>query len=556
MFFITTNKKKAGLIKEDYKQIYKYVSVYEYFNMSVITTSKSSKKMLIKSFEENTILIAGTIFNKDSFNETLINSYKDFNIFVEDLKSNAQKFFGHYVVIIIDAARKSVEVVTDRVGLINVYYTMSGEGNYISDDLLEIGKINNSKLYDQAVYEFLLTESNVGKESIFEDVFRLSFGKQLLLQNEVIKEKDIYDYRIETLSKEEYIKRIEYYFKCFNNFAGKISTDLSAGYDTRLINAIAYKTIEHFEGFNNKNINVDRGCDGEISKIMADRLDIKLHCFDANVARECGKDDYLTVLRETGALRDAKRSRRLGILLENKYKICDLAIGGYGGEVVRAKYNKYTGMIGFVANYYQGDEGEKICKFKDYSNKVMNELKEYRTPGVVDSEILQNWYYAVARMRIWGSGFIHLSLLYGDVVHPFMDWYLLNPLFGFKKEELCGAKLQLELINTFAPQLSDLPINAKMNTSVKNMTVKKNIENVLISNIMIKRVYYRCRNIIESFMLTDNMAEELLNYSNMDVKRISKKCGKRVAQRMQTIISACRYGEFPSKSLRLEKDMQ
>lgn len=60
-----------------------------------------------------------------------------------------------------------------------VYYTTSKEELYISDDLLEVGKRNNRNLYDQAVYEFLLTEANVGKESVFEKVFRLGFGKQL-----------------------------------------------------------------------------------------------------------------------------------------------------------------------------------------------------------------------------------------------------------------------------------------------------------------------------------------------------------------------------------------
>lgn len=547
MFFITTSREMAGLVKEDYKQVYKNVDAYEYFNTSVITASNLDKKILMKSFGENAIFIAGTIFDKDSFNEAFIDSYNDFNLFVKDLKSNTQIFFGHYVVIIIDAVRKSVEVITDRIGLINVYYAMSEEGNYISDDLLEVGKLTNSKLYDQAVYEFLLTEAPVGKESIFEDVWRLGFGKQLLLQNGVLKEKDIYDYRIEKLSKEEYIKRIESYFRCFNKYTGRISTDLSAGYDTRLINAIAYKTIEHFEGFNNINDH-DGGCDGEISKIMANRLGIKLNCADLNAARRCTREDYLSVLRETGALRDVKRSQRLAVLLENKYEICDLAIGGYGGEVIRAQYNKYAGMKGFVDRYYYGDIGVKICKFKDYSKKVMSELEEYKVADEVDSELLQNWYYAVSRMRIWGSGFIHVSLLYGDVVHPFMDWYLLNPLFGFKKEELHDAKLQRELINTFAPRLSDIPINARMNTPVKKVTVKDNIKSILKSNDMVRHISCRYRNIKESFALTDNMAEELLSDSNMDIKRISTKCGKTVAQRMQTIISAYRYGETPLES--------
>ena len=76
--------------------------------------------------------------------------------------------------------------------------------------------------------------------------------------------------------------------------------------------------------------------------------------------------------------------------------------------------------------------------------------------------MIQNWYYAAVQMRIWGSGYIQMSNLYGDVVHPFMDWYLMNPIFGFGLDEVKDAKLQQYVIDSFAPELKDVPINCHM----------------------------------------------------------------------------------------------
>lgn len=84
----------------------------------------------------------------------------------------------------------------------------------------------------------------------------------------------------------------------------------------------------------------------------------------------------------------------------------------------------------------------------------------------LNRELLPNWYYAVAKMRIWGSGCIHHALLYGDVVHPLMDWYLMHPIFGFDRTELRDAKLQMRLIELFAPELAGIDGRICGNTTV------------------------------------------------------------------------------------------
>ena len=73
-------------------------------------------------------------------------------------------------------------------GLINTYYANGDKDDYyISNDVLLVSKYSeNTLLYRQAVYEFVLLEANVGVETIFENVFRIKLGNELLLTNDMM----------------------------------------------------------------------------------------------------------------------------------------------------------------------------------------------------------------------------------------------------------------------------------------------------------------------------------------------------------------------------------
>ncbi len=544
VFAISTNKKQAEAIKNELENLYeKSADLYTFGEVHLVITAAYKNNYLMKTFNDGSIFILGTLFTSEGFHGQALDCYRDLSALISALKDEKQSFFGHYLVIAVYNKEDKIEIIPDKIGMINTYYSLDKNHDlYVSNDVLLISRQSkNYRICRQSLYEFLLTESNVGNKTIYSNIFRLAPGNELLLEQKQIVEKKIYDYKIEHLSKAEYMKRIEQYFSCFNNYKKKIAVDVSAGYDTRLILTIANKYIKNIEGFSSFNEH-DNGVDFEISQIIAQRMNIKLHFSKCTPTDELQKN-FERVLHGTSLLRDANRSVNMPDRLKEKYEIFDLALGGYGGEVIRAKYNKYSDIKDFIKDYYKGNEAEKICGFTNYQFNILEELKKYPVPFGMDQELLQNWYYVIAKMRIWGSGFIQMSSLYGDVVHPFMDWYLLNPIFGFSLQDLKNAKFQELLLHTYAPCLDDVPINRHMGEkpSLKEKVKKFCLENKCFQN-MGTPLYCFLRNIkeFEQYKPTDSL--EKLS-SNKEIKKILTKSGKRIRSRAKTVLQAYQYSK-------------
>lgn len=544
VFAISTNHKHAEAIKDELENLYeKRADLYNFGQVHLIITAAYKDNYLMKTFKEGSIFVLGTIFNFNGFHEQALELYDSFDGLISALKNEKQLFFGHYLIIAVFSQENKVEIIPDRIGMINTYYSATPNHEiYISNDILLVSRQSqNYKICRQALYEFLLTESNVGSKTIFSNIFRLKAGNELVLEQNQINEKIIYNYEIENLNTTEYLARIEEYFNCFNHYPQKLALDVSAGYDTRLILSIANKCIKNVEGFHSFNEH-DNGIDHEISQIIAQRMNMKLH-FSKCADTEEFQKNYEHVLHGASVLRDAARSVNMPDRLKEKYQIFDLALGGYGGEIMRAKYNKYSNIEDFVKDYYKGNEAKKICGFKDYQRNLLEELKEYPIPLGMNPELLQNWYYAIAKMRIWGSGFIQMSSLYGDVVHPFMDWYLLNPLFGFPLQELKNAKLQESLLHTYASYLDDIPINQHMGKkpSAKEKLKKYCLENKCFQSIGTP-LYCYLRNLKETENIKNTGSLENLS-NNKDINRMLTKLGKRIRSRAKTVLQAYLYSK-------------
>lgn len=545
IYFISSNKTQALKAQDELMRLFAgQAELYDMGKLYAVLTSAFRTKCTKHIFEECCVYVLGTIFNEKGFNEDVLNSYEDCVAFIADLKSKEQVMFGHYVVLVLRQGGEA-EIIPDRIGLINTYYAKDKNDDvYISNDVLLVSKLSaNYNLHWQSVYEFLLTESNVGRNTVFKNVFRLKLGNELLINKNKVKEENAYSYDIEKLEKEKYLEKIKFYFDCFNNYRKKIAIDISAGYDTRLVASIAGKQIKLAGAVTVENRN-DKGVDQEISALIADELKLQLNFLQLRGTSDTSENVEL-VLHGASVLRDANRSNKFPYLFKEKYQFCDLALGGYGGEVIRAKYQKYSGIEDYVDDYFKANEAGKICGFKNYKANVLEELEDYPVPnGLNEKSSIQNWYYAVSKMRIWGSGFIQMSCLYGEVIHPFMDWYLLGPLFGFKYEELKDAQFQKELIETFSPGLMDIPINAhigqKQKFSIKGRLVKY-CQNRKALRDRGTILYCLLRNLKE-YKKTD-FDNSLDGSNDMEIIRIMNKMGKRVRSRMRSILAAYEYSK-------------
>lgn len=455
-FYITNNKIKFNNSKKYYdKSIFETEQIDLSENYSVLIKGKNINNKyhnspLVLENSNYFFIGLGTFFNEKGYFKDCINL---------DDELNFEGIYGHFVFIVFYKKNNCIKIITDKIGLINVFFTSEKEDLYISSDpfLLALSR-DRIKLSLKGVNEYLLNESTLGDDTIIDEVRRLKLGHSLSLNKNKVVETLFYNYKIDKITKEEYYKRIDDYFLMVSSFKGKIGVEVSAGYDTKLVISCFNKTSKKFIGITNDNT-ADNGVDVHTSKVIAKVLGFGIKVINREGLKKAGTlimSHYFTLSR------NIIRSSFMPAINKEKYKYCDLLIGGYGGEVLRGKYCKYESTKGFLLGYYKLKHLLKDNNGDEIFNDILNKMgTNYPHKDMVKGTFnLSNWFYTMDRMRIWGGGETYGKHIDGLRLHPFMDWYLLSPIFGFSDSEIEKDKLVKEIIYKNAPSISDIPINA------------------------------------------------------------------------------------------------
>lgn len=482
LFFLSNNRLSAEAAKKRWIHVYKSAEIREIEDGFFLTVTNCFRKKnhVYQKTEFGEFFGFGTFFSEKGFHEKAFNS----NL-INFSESDAKEIFGHYVFLI--KKGNLLRIVTDPLGLINVFWSRDGDEFAVSNDILSVAASRKDlKISALGTQQFVVAQSTLGKTTFFEEVHRLRYRYELQLSRNILSEVEFYRNKPEKLSIDEYLDRINKYFKMVANYDGIIGTDLSAGYDTRLIASCARPHIKNLNGISNDN-KFDGGVDVAIEIEIAKKLKIPIEIIE----RE--KDvpfDELKMLHGLSAGRDIIGSRYWMDFQSKKYLKNDLMLGGYGGEVLRAKYATFKDFEDFCDKYYHGrfllnwKLGDAYKKFIQSSKTTIeNECSE---DSITTRSQLSNFWYAVDRMRIWGGSANLGFMIFGDRLHPFMDWNLMGPIFAFPVEELQGAKLQAMIIEHFAPGLMAVPINPSAKVTIYSRTVK--LFSRVLSKIRIKKL--------------------------------------------------------------------
>lgn len=478
----------------------------------------------------------GTFFSKKGFHADALESIDDLDGLLDLLQHRLR---GHYVFVV--STKSGVRVIPDKIGLLNVYYSNSDHRYISTDPALVSICASNTTLAEQETKEFILNESTVGDKTIFVGTKRLGFGQEIKLTDNSLGVDQIHTYTVEDLSFEEHTRRIENYFKQINTFNGAIGTDISAGFDTRTVAAVGHTTIDGLGGNTNPNPN-DGGADEALSPRIADKLSIRLTHVDFEENYE-GNDMYM--IHGTALGRDIKRSFRWPNKMEKKYSQFDLILGGYGGETLRGKYNDRS-----IPQYYSEDQAEKLFSDSEYNDRLLRKTSAY--PSINTSDQLMNLIYTIDRMRIWGGSSVTMSSIYGDILHPFMDWHLINPIFSLSSRYLKDGKYQRQIIERFAPQLEGLPINATSQIDYRYRRGKKKLKKNIKRSKLLTSIAKRALSLIGS--TTDEQLnsavsnskfgginEELAADTNIDMNVLQNSAGSRVISRAYAVSTIHTY---------------
>lgn len=445
LFFITNDLGKINYISEKVTSITnKQAYVADLVAGYKIIYSENKSHTFLRASNGNAIFGIGTYFNEKGFHSHAVS---DVNSLADFIECQKQGLYGHYVFVIADDDR--IFVITDKIGLINIFYSGTGPYYYISPDLTLLSICSgNYSLSEYGVKQFVMKESCVGRLTLFDDIHRLMFGCALCIDKNILSETTFYEYESDALDFKAYAGRVRSYFNLLNGYVGKITTDLSAGIDTRLVASVAAGEVKGIKANTNPN-QFDDGVDEAVAPVIAKLLNIELQ----TITNSDTSIDYTRMMHLFSIGRDIFRSRYWPARLERKYKMFDLSLGGYGGETIRAKYNRLN-----IEDYYSKEKACLVFDDADYGGVIKEQLSHY--PKFVTQDQSTNYLYTVDRMRVWGGTQVYFNSHYGETLHPFMDWNLIGPVFGFDTTELYKGRLQERLIYRFAPVLSGVPINS------------------------------------------------------------------------------------------------
>ena len=462
-FYITNSTEKLNESKKYCNEFLFETKQIDFSNNYSILLKKNSKSKeftnpLVLENKEKLFIGLGTFFNDKGYFDKCINLENDINF---------DNIYGHFVFITFNKKNSSINIITDKVGLINVFHTNENCNFHISSDpfLLALS-LDSFKLSETGINEYLLNESCLGDETIIAKVQRLKLGHTLRLNKNGIEETLFYEYKIDKLTKEEYKERIDNYFSMVSKFKGKVGVEISAGFDTKLVLSCFNKTVKKFIGITNDNT-ADNGVDVYTSKLIAEKLKFKLKVVSRQglkKAQTLKMSHYFTLSR------NIIRSSFMPAINKEKYKYCDLLIGGYGGEVLRSKYCKYSSINKFLLGYYKLEHLPKNNLGVNLFNLIFKKMKiNYPQENMLNGTYhVSNWLYTMDRMRIWGGGETYGKHIDGLRLHPFMDWYLLAPVFGFSDSELKNDKLVKEIIQENSNEIYEIPVNTLHPFLVKN----------------------------------------------------------------------------------------
>lgn len=502
-FLISNNKLKIQKACEIWQELglhAEYLALSD--NLYLAQTISKNKKEYIGG--EGRVLHYGTFFTKSSFEVEQI--FEEVNIFDFD-EVESSNLFGHYVFIV--PKKDTIRVITDPVGLINVYHTENNGEFFVGNDLEIIAGLSERfELSQRDVIHFALNESTSTTGTIFKNIFRLGVGCELILNGETIFSKPIYKLTSTKLNFHEYTNKITDYFQALNNYQGSIAAELSAGFDTRLVASCAASNIENIIGITNHN-DFDNGVDESIGKLVASRLNINF-CLIKKPPQEPKTKSRLNELLHLFVNgRNVFRSYYFPLISKQKYQKADLILGGYGGETMRAQYTKFTSLKNFVLNYYHASDIKDIETKELFISETIASLEENLSnfgPKKLGDKL--NFIYTLDKMKVWGGSAVQCTLQDGDRLHPFLDWQLIGPIFSFEISELEKAKMQIKLIEFYSPNLMELPINpTRFSILAKNDKIKKGLKYILSHLTSIQRRYLITKKAKGKYAAIDGMLE-------------------------------------------------
>ncbi len=434
---------------------------------------------------KNFVAVNGTLIYKEELGKAgLRNLLKEFND--KNISEIRENSIGHYVIII--KKNEQISVFCDKYGLYKVYYFIDEDRFIISNSYFSIVEaIENRELDLFALFEEVINEGCIGRENVFNGMYRL-FGNEVLEINcskNTIKVSRLEYERYPKLFRKnfdnavrDYAHKVKYVLSVLSKNFKNNAILLTAGLDTRTVLAglnsvnMQYKMMYGIS--KNPNQITDKE-DLEAVKLFSDKYSKELYLMDWNDPcgpREIPDELFYKLDKGIGLISFTK-----SFLAELEGKIPnypDLFFDGLFGETLKTRrwlevqlFKKRISFKNLVKRYSLSYDLLRLFKDKtvkkeyiDFRVRKLNTLaREFKINlknNKFDSDTFNEVRQIIARvtdnhaLNIQNDFAFSLSVI-GDLSLYEQSF---NLPFKFRKD----CKFQAKLIKTLDRSTLDVPI--------------------------------------------------------------------------------------------------
>lgn len=191
-----------------------------------------------------------------------------------------EKFRGMFAICVFDIEKKQMFLARDALGIKTLYYTIKEQNVYFASEIKAFKPfISFSPNYDN-LFEFLKFGTNLGKSTIFKDIYQLKPAQILSIDVDLDIKTSKFFSLADTFGDDEDIDfsqikdLLDESVRLHCDCDVKYGSQLSGGLDSSLITALAHKYSKDMETFSVRFTNKDLD-ETKFQKLLTDELQIQ-----------------------------------------------------------------------------------------------------------------------------------------------------------------------------------------------------------------------------------------------------------------------------------------
>lgn len=370
-----------------------------------------------------------------------------------------EKFRGMFAICVFDIEKKQMFLARDALGIKTLYYTIKEQNVYFASEIKAFKPfISFSPNYDN-LFEFLKFGTNLGKSTIFKDIYQLKPAQILSIDvNLDIKTSKFFSLA-DTFGDDEDIDfsqikdLLDESVRLHCDCDVKYGSQLSGGLDSSLITALAHKYSKDMETFSVRFTNKDLD-ETKFQKLLTNELQIQSNFIVYDNFFNIDKLNQAIYFEDFPLHHpNILASNEINMLAECKAN--KVLLSGDGADEVFCGYNWH------LREFQMSELDEAInklsyCPFENLKNSVNLHQKELNPEILSDiSKIPNNQVMVYLGQRIYLDKWLRRQDRSGmqnslEIRVPYLDIALLKALNKYsikaKTNNFCNAKFILKRV--------------------------------------------------------------------------------------------------------------